>query len=138
VARALQPYEFRDILEILPEDIALALRDDRNVAQTQGQQLLTASGIVRDVDYDVVYLLFRKKLFRSETAASPRLEKQYEFLGWRVHVGSRTLERGKGITRRLAYYPHRRSARPRMPTDFRDARLGDAIMAPAFLRHHPG
>jgi hypothetical protein len=137
VARALEPDELRDVLEILPENVALALGDDRNVAQAQGQQLLTASGIVRDVDYDVVYLLFRKKLFRSEAAASPRLEKQYEFLVWRVHVGSRALKR-KGITRRLAYYPLRRSARPRLSADFRDARLGDAIMAPAFLRHHPG
>jgi hypothetical protein len=38
----------------------------------------------------VVYLLFRKKLFRSKAAASPRLQEQDEFF-----VGAHGLDSGK-------------------------------------------
>ena len=92
MAGALQPDELGDVLEVLAENVALALGDDRNVTQSQRQQLFTAAGIIRHVDNDVVYLLFRKKLFRSEAAASPRLEKQDELFGGCVHVGSGMLK----------------------------------------------
>jgi hypothetical protein len=88
VAGALQPDELGDVLEVLAKNVVLAFRDDRYVANTQGQQLFPAAGIIRNVDDDVVYLLFRKKLFRSEAAASPRLEKQYEFFVYGAHDGS--------------------------------------------------
>ena len=117
MARALQPDEFRDVLQVLAEDVALAFRDDRNVAQPEGEQLLAAAGIVRHVDDDVVYLLFRKKLFRSEAAASPRLEKQDELFGWCVHVAIRAL-RGKEDRCRQAYYPLRPSVKPERSRGF--------------------
>jgi len=81
VAGTLQADELRHVLEVLSEDEVLALRDDGNVAYTELEQLLTAARIVRNVDDEVVYLLFRKKLFRSEAAASPRLEEKCEFVG---------------------------------------------------------
>jgi len=34
-------------------------------------QLLTAAGIIVDIDMDVVDVIFRKKLFRFEAGASP-------------------------------------------------------------------
>lgn len=77
---ALQADELGDVLQVLSEDVVLAPGNDRDVADSQGQQLFTPAGIVRDVDDDVVYLLFRKKLFRSETAASPRLQEKYVFV----------------------------------------------------------
>ena len=77
---ALEADELGDILEVLAEDVVLALRDDRHVAHAQGQELFPPAGVIRNVDDDVVYLLFRKKLFRSEAAASPRLQKEDELL----------------------------------------------------------
>jgi hypothetical protein len=87
VVGALQPDEFRDVLEVLAKNVVLALRDDRHVAHAQGQESFPPTGIIRNVDDDVVNLLARKKLFRPETTASPRLQEQDESFGWSVHVG---------------------------------------------------
>jgi len=82
VAGALQADELGDVLEVLAEDVVFALRYDGNVTYAQRQQLFAPAGIIRNVDNQVVYLLFRKKLFRSEAAASPRLQKEDElFVG---------------------------------------------------------
>jgi hypothetical protein len=69
----------------LAEHIVLALGYHRHAAQAQREQFFTSTRIVDDVDNDVVYLLFRKKLFRSEAGTSPRLEKEDEFFDGRVH-----------------------------------------------------
>ena len=80
MAGALQSDELGDVLEVLAEDVVFALRYDGNVAYTQRQQLFAPARVIRNVDDEVVYLLFRKKLFRSEAAASPRLQKEDELL----------------------------------------------------------
>jgi len=87
VAGALQADELGDVLEVLAEDVVFALRYDGNVAYTQRQQLFAPARVIRNVDDEVVYLLFRKKLFRSEAAASPRLQKEDELL-----VGAHNVE----------------------------------------------
>ena len=86
MARALQADEFGDVLEILPKDKLIAAGDDGDIAHTVRQQLFTASWIVEYVDRDEVDIFFRKKLFRSKAAASPRLEKQDEFFGGDGHI----------------------------------------------------
>jgi hypothetical protein len=78
VAGALQADELGDVFQVLSEDVILALRYHRHVAHAQRQQPLAAAGVVRDVDDLVIYLLFRKKLFRSEAATSPRLQEENE------------------------------------------------------------
>ena len=90
MAGALQADEFGYVLEILAEDVILALRHHRHVTHAQRQQLFAPAGVIRNVDDFVVYLLFRKKLFRSEAAASPRLEEQDEFF-----VGAHGVDSGK-------------------------------------------
>jgi len=90
VAGALQADELGDVLEILAEYVVFALRYDGNVAYTQRQQLFAPARVIRNVDDEVVYLLFRKKLFRSEAAASPRLEEQDEFF-----VGAHGMDSGR-------------------------------------------
>jgi hypothetical protein len=57
----------------------------------------------------VVYLLFRKKLFRSEAAASPRLGEEDEFFGDDVHVGNHPM---KGTVQRTTR--RERASRPRL------------------------
>ena len=70
--------ELGDVLEVLPEDELLALGDDRHIAHAVGEQPFAAAGVIEDVDGDEVDLLFRKKLFRSEAAASPGLGEEDE------------------------------------------------------------
>jgi hypothetical protein len=77
----LQPDELGDILEILAEDVVLALRDDRHVAEAQREELLAPAGVIQHVDHVVIDAFFRKKLFRSEAAASPRLGEENELVG---------------------------------------------------------
>jgi CRP-like cAMP-binding protein len=85
VAGAFEADELGDVLEVLPEYEALSLGDDGDVAHAVGEQPLAAAGVIEDVDGDEVDLLFRKKLFRSEAAASPGLGEQDELLGRDVH-----------------------------------------------------
>jgi len=51
--------------------------------------LFPPAGIIRNVDDDVINFLARKKLFRPETAASPRLQEQDEFFVDGAHDHSR-------------------------------------------------
>ena len=81
MSRALEPDELGDVLQVLPEDVVAAFRDDRHVAHAQLEQLLPPAGVVQHVDHDVVYLSTRKKLFRPQTAASPGLREEHEFFG---------------------------------------------------------
>jgi hypothetical protein len=80
VAGALQADEFGDLFEVHRKHVLFALRDDRHGAQAEGLQFFTAARVIDDVDGDVVDAFFRKKLFRSKTAASPGLGKEYEFV----------------------------------------------------------
>jgi hypothetical protein len=85
VSRTLQADEFGYVFEVLAENEVLAFGDDRYVTNTELQQALPPAGIVQDVDMLVIDALTRKKLFRPETAASPRLSEQNEFFGDGVH-----------------------------------------------------
>lgn len=96
VAGAGETDEFRDVLEVLPEDEILAPGDDGNVADAIGQQAVTTRRVVEDIDGDEVDLFARKKLFRPETAASPRLGEEDELL--RVRSVGRV---GGGIHKRF-------------------------------------
>jgi hypothetical protein len=80
-----------------------ALGDDRHGAQAEGLQLFTAAGVIDDVDGDVVDAFFRKKLFRSKTAASPGLGEEHEFVAG-IHVRAVGLVTGSAGR---AYYPPR-------------------------------
>ncbi len=73
MASAGETDEFGDVFQVLPEDEILASGDDGNVADAVGQQAVTTRRVVEDVDGNEVDLFARKKLFRPETAASPRL-----------------------------------------------------------------
>jgi hypothetical protein len=83
VAGAGETDELGDVFQVLPEDEILASGDDGNVADTVGQQAVTARRVVEDVDGYEVDLFARKKLFRPETAASPRLGEEDELFGVR-------------------------------------------------------
>ena len=74
MAGAFKADKLRHVLQFLPEDIPIALGHDRDVAHTQCQQPLAATRVVQNVNDFVINLLFRKKLFRSEAGASPRLQ----------------------------------------------------------------
>jgi hypothetical protein len=85
VAGALQADELGNIFEILSEDELITLGDHGNIAYTEFEQAFAASRVVQDINGDEIDFFARKKLFRPETAASPRLGKQDElFVG--AHV----------------------------------------------------
>ena len=69
------------VLEILPDYVLLPFRHDGQVAHAVSEQPLTSTRVVQHVDYGEVDALFRKKLFRSEAAASPGLGEEREALG---------------------------------------------------------
>jgi hypothetical protein len=79
--------EFGDVFQVLPEDEILASSDDGNIADTVGQQAVTTRRIVEDIDGNEVDLFARKKLFRPETTASPRLGEENKLFrfGGSVH-----------------------------------------------------
>ncbi len=86
MAGAVQPDEFGDIFEVLPEDKFGSLGHDRHVAHTERQQLFAAARIVQHIDREKIDAFFRKKLFRSEAAASAWLRKQDELIGDGFHA----------------------------------------------------
>jgi len=60
----------------------IALGNHRDIAYSELEQAFAACRIVQDVNGDEINFFARKKLFRPETAASPRLGKQDElFVG---------------------------------------------------------
>jgi hypothetical protein len=85
MAGALEADKLGDILEVLPEYELIALGNHRNIAHAELEQAFAAGRIVQDINGDEIDFFARKKLFRPETAASPRLGKQNElFVG--AHV----------------------------------------------------
>ncbi len=85
MAGTLQADKFRNVFQVLTEDKLLALGNDGNITYTELEQAFTALWIVQYVDGDEIYFFARKKLFRPETAASPRLGEEDElFVG--AHV----------------------------------------------------
>ena len=82
-------------------------RDDRYGAQAKRLQFFTAAGIIDNVDGDVGDIFFRKKLFRSKTAASPRLGEENEFF---AGIHARPVDLVSGIASG-AYYPPRASVK---------------------------
>jgi len=83
------------------------LSDDRHGAQAERLQFFAAAGVIDDVDGDVVDIFFRKKLFRSKTAASPRLGEENEFF---AGIHARPVDLVSGIASG-AYYPPRASVK---------------------------
>jgi hypothetical protein len=85
MAGALEADKLGDILQVLPEYELIALGNHRNIAHAKLEQAFAAGRIVQDINGDEIDFFARKKLFRPETAASPRLGKQNElFVG--AHV----------------------------------------------------
>ena len=85
MAGAFEADEFRHIFELLAEYVFFALRYYRYATKSKFEQLFTSTRIVQNINDNVVNLLFRKKLFRSEAGTSPRLEKEDEFFDRCVH-----------------------------------------------------
>lgn len=85
MAGALEADKLGDIFQVLPEYELIALGNHRNIAYAELEQAFASSRIVQDINGDEINFFARKKLFRPETAASPRLGKQNElFVG--AHV----------------------------------------------------
>lgn len=82
MAGALEADELGNVFQILTEYELLALGDNRDIAYAELEQAFAAGRIVQDINGNEVNFFARKKLFRPETAASPRLGKQDElFVG---------------------------------------------------------
>ena len=126
MARALQTDELCDVFEVLSEDEILASRNHRHVAHAELEQSLAPSGVVQYVYVFVIDAFARKKLFRPETAASPRLREEHELVRDSVHGD---LEIGGG--EKLGYYPLRstvKAKRSRIARPRAGERHADAIM----------
>ena len=85
MARAFKTDKFRYVFEFLAEYVFFALRYYRYAAKSKFEQFFTSTRIVQNINDNVVNLLFRKKLFRSEAGTSPRLQKQDELFDGCVH-----------------------------------------------------
>jgi len=82
VSGTLEADELGYVFQVLSEDKLLALGNDRDIAHTEFEQAFAARRIVQDINGDEIDFFARKKLFRPETATSPRLGKQDElFVG---------------------------------------------------------
>lgn len=95
VPSALHANKLGDILEILTKNVLPRAREHRHSAHPELEQLLPARGIVDDIDGAKQDLLFRKKLFRSETAASARLGKQNKRISEGFHYVSPLVQIGR-------------------------------------------
>ena len=73
--------KFRDVFQILAEYELLAFGDHRQVANPVREQPFASAGVVEYVDRGEIDALFRKKLFRSQAAASPGLGEKRETFG---------------------------------------------------------
>jgi len=82
---AVEADELSDLLEVLPEHELLTFGDNRHIAHAEGEQFFAPARVVQYVDRDEIDAFFRKKLFRSEAAASPRLGEQREFFSGCIH-----------------------------------------------------
>src|SRR3974390_2701989 len=76
MTRAVKADELGDVLEVLPEDKLIAFGNDRYITHAEREQLFASAAVVQHVDRDELDVSFRKKLFRSEAAASPWLGKE--------------------------------------------------------------
>ena len=76
VPAALQTHELGDVLKILAKDVLITFREHRYVAHAELEQLLASCGVVQYIERQEVNAFVRKKLFRSETAASAGLGEQ--------------------------------------------------------------
>jgi hypothetical protein len=82
VAGALEANELGNVFQILTEDELFTLGNNRDITHAKLEQTFATCRIVQNINGDEVDFFARKKLFRPETAASPRLGKQDElFVG---------------------------------------------------------
>ena len=106
VAGALQADKLGDVFKVLTENVFSASREHRDAAHAEFEQLLLSRWIVHYVNRDEVNALFRKKLFRSQTAASTRLGEQDEFVGDVFHARMVAIDESKKLN-----LPHGRHPR---------------------------
>jgi hypothetical protein len=76
MAAALQADEFGDVLQVLAENVFVAFGEHRHCLSPKSEQLRSCGWIVQHVPCEEADALFRKKLFRSQTTASPGLGEQ--------------------------------------------------------------
>jgi hypothetical protein len=76
VPRALHADKLSHIFEILTKNVLPRAREHRHGTHPELEKLLAPCGIIDNIDGGKENLLFRKKLFRSETAASAGLGEQ--------------------------------------------------------------
>jgi len=95
VAGALEADEFGHVFQILAKYELLALGNNRDIAHAELEQAFATRRIVQDINGNEIDFFARKKLFRPETTASPRLGKQNElFFGAHVWPLCRRLKGG--------------------------------------------
>jgi hypothetical protein len=73
VAATLQTDELSDVFQVLTEDILIAIGQDRHGASAEFGQPLLGGRIVQYIERGEADSFSRKKLFRSEAAASAGL-----------------------------------------------------------------
>jgi len=73
VSRALHADKLGYVFEILTKNVLPFPREHRHRADAKLEKLVAPCGIIDNIDGGKEDLFFRKKLFRSETAASTRL-----------------------------------------------------------------
>jgi hypothetical protein len=81
VPGALQPDKLRDVFKALTENVLIASRKHRHGAHAEFEQLRLSRRVVHHVNRDEANALFRKKLFRSQAAASTGLGEEDQFVG---------------------------------------------------------
>jgi hypothetical protein len=81
VSGAFQPDERGDILQVLGEDVASSTLEQRHLAGAEREQALEPRAIVHHVDRDVINVLLRKKLFRSQAGTSAGVNEESEQVG---------------------------------------------------------
>ncbi|OFV98859.1 MAG: hypothetical protein A3F68_00865 [Acidobacteria bacterium RIFCSPLOWO2_12_FULL_54_10] len=97
-------------VQIFTDDDFLAPDDDVCQAKAQLQQLLAPPGVARYIDNGEIYLAIRKKLFRLEAAASPRLGKKDDLISIGSHSYTSVILGGTTIA---SLFPPQFTVKPR-------------------------
>jgi hypothetical protein len=81
------------VFEILTKNVLPRAREHWHRAHPKLEKLLAPCGIIDNIDGGEEDLFFRKKLFRSETAASARLGEQNKWVSEGFHLCQNTPSR---------------------------------------------
>jgi len=82
----LQADEFGHVVEILAKNVFLAPGEHGNGTHAEPEQPRLPGRIVQDIDGAKLDAFLRKKLFRSQAAASAGLNKKDEWIGCAFHL----------------------------------------------------